>query len=142
GNQFPECSFDFGLKQVLAAYDVRKERSTTMPQEIQNFFGALAQAACFRRISCRMMWSHPVRLFAYKKCDGGNAGRDHTPLAGCGIFKGCGMRRQSPPAHCACQAKLIEPCRLVIRDPTRQYLAFPGVGRNFESLKLTDDIQR
>src|SRR5579864_118632 len=52
------------------------------------------------------------------------------------------MRRQPPPSHRPSHAKLIEPFRIVVRNPPRQNLPLPCVRGNFESLQLLQYFQR
>ena len=54
-------------------------------------------------------WLHPVGLFADEESDGRNAGRAQRGVrAFAGILQRGGMRRETPPADGAGQAKLIE----------------------------------
>src|SRR5580698_6608175 len=52
------------------------------------------------------------------------------------------MRGQPAPAHHSRQAKLIEITRLVVEDSSPEYKSLPGVRRHFESLQLTNDLER
>src|SRR5579864_2537614 len=88
------------------------------------------------------MGSHPVRLFANKKCDGSYAGRNHAPLARGRIFERGWMRREASPAHGARQAELIQPLRIVVRDASCENLPLPRVGGDFKPLKLPQYFKR
>src|SRR5277367_6486746 len=87
------------------------------------------------------MGRHPVGLFADKESDGGNASRNDPAFAGRGILERCRMWRQPSPAHGTGQAELVKPFGIVVGDASRQNMAFPGVGWNFESLQLTQHLE-
>src|SRR5260370_2958709 len=52
------------------------------------------------------------------------------------------MRREPAPTHGASEAELIEDFRVIVADPEREYLPFPGACRNLETLKLAQGLQR
>jgi hypothetical protein len=80
---------------------------------------------------------HPIRFFADEERDRRNAGWHNSPPAFAGIFQRRRMRRQPAPADRAGQAKLIQHSRIVLVHAPRQNLLLPGIGRNFETLQLT-----
>ncbi len=51
------------------------------------------------------------------------------------------MRRQPSPSHRPGHAKLIEPFRIVIRDPPRKDMPLPCIRRNFEALELLQNLK-
>src|SRR5690606_1968509 len=44
--------------------------------------------------------------------------------------------QQTPPADLTADAKLVEPCRIVVRQARRQNVAFPGRGRCGDAVEL------
>ena len=52
------------------------------------------------------------------------------------------MRRQASPTNRAGEAKLIKPLGIIIGNAMREYVTLPGVGGNFKSLQLTNDLKR
>ena len=103
---------------------------------------AFAQTAGIGLFRVGIVRRHPVGFFAHKERDGSHAGGNHAPLARGGILQRGGMRRQPSPADGAGQAELIEPGGIVIRDAPRQNLALPGIGGNFKSLQLAQNLER
>ena len=53
---------------------------------------------------------------------------------------GCGERRPQPTAPV--RQSWSRRLRIVVRDPPRENLPFPGICRRFESLKLLQDLER
>src|SRR5579863_7738859 len=93
----------------------------------------------------------PVRLFSHEERDRSYAGWNDAPLPSgarsvrstrpAGIQRRR-VRRQSSPTDRSRQAKLIQPLRIVIRNPPRQNLPLPSIRRNLESLQLLQNFQR
>ena len=109
-------------------------------QEFEHRLRHRTQERSRRIFRPRMMGSHPIRIFAHEECNGRDARRNYSPpvLAILVGFEGRGMRRQAAPSHHACQAKLIEVRRIVVRDSAREHKPFPRARRNFKALQLPD----
>src|SRR6202142_4626661 len=112
------------------------------------------------------MSGHPIGFFANEECNRRDTGGNHSSLTGsdglhlftigairtrCRVssaaivrarLQSCRMRRQPAPSNNSCQAKLIDIGRFIIRDAPRQDETLPRVCGNFESLQLTDYLER
>src|SRR5215831_17026067 len=85
---------------------------------------------------------HPFGVIADEEGDRSDACRYHAASARARVLQHCRMRRQTSPADCACERKLIEKSRVVVDQASRKYLAFPCAGRDFKPLELTKNLQQ
>ena len=88
------------------------------------------------------MRRHPVGFFADEKSNRSYAGWNHPSFPGRRVIERGRMRRQSPPAYCAGEAKLVQPLGIVVCNTPAQDLSFPGIRGNLKTLQLAQHIER
>jgi hypothetical protein len=149
--KFPERVFDFTWQTPGCADELGHERRSEARQSFENL------SCWMRERGSKEGWllptltqiEQPPRILTQKNRDGCNPRRPDattTSLPGSAAVHGFKdvegwMRRQSSPHHLTGETQTIQQFRGIVGDSARQYVAFPGRGRNLVALELCQHMK-
>ena len=83
-----------------------------------------------------------IGVRAQEECDRSKPRRTHAGVVVARVCLERRMRREAAPHHVSGVTEPVEQLRAIARDARRQYLLLPGIGRDFVSFELANDLQR